>query len=234
MTELARVRTVAATGGSVWWLNGVLAHLVAPDEGVRHLTGTVSIGPEPPVSWLLAIGGLRSRAVSAMELLVVEPGDPLGLPGPADVTRVAVAAGVAVISSDGAWTFVRLGQTARWQGLASTPRPTTASPLGTTGEARTLMRTAMAELTASFTSLDPDDDALAEVASLRNFTVPEAPPTVDPRTAQLADTALRVWWLTGIAERLCQRRGRAVPEQVKHLQPLARRAVAVAFSERPG
>ena len=231
MTDLERVRTAAATGGSVWWLNAILAHRVAPDQGVAHLWGTVTLGSQQPTTWLLAIGSLRRSGIDALQLRVVTPGDPLGLPGPAEVTRAAIATGVAVISADGAWTFLPLH--GRWQGLASTPQPRSASPLGTPGETRTLMRTAMAELTASFTSLDPDAEALAEVSGLRSFELPVAPPSVEPRTAQLADAALRVWWLTGVAERLCHRRGRPVPDQVRELEPLARRAVGVAFSDVP-
>ncbi len=183
MTDLERVRTAAATGGSVWWLNAILAHRVAPDEGVAHLWGTVTLGSQSPTTWLLAIGALRRSGIDALQLRVVAPGDPLGLPGPAEVTRAAIAAGVAVISADGAWTFLPLRDTGRWQGLASTPQPRSASPLGTPGETRTLMRNAMAELTASFTSLDPDAEALAEVSELRSFELPVALPTVEPRTA---------------------------------------------------
>lgn len=233
MTDRDRVGAVARSGASVWWLNAILGHRVAPDEGVRHLAGSVQWGADVPTTWLLAVGTLRTTGIDAMRLVVVTAGDPLGLPGPVEVTRAAVAAGMAVVSSDGRWTLVPISDTDRWRGLASGGLAATASPLGSPGEARSLMRTAMAELTASFTSLDPDDEALAELTSLRALEPLPAPDCVDPRTAQLADTALRVWWLAGIAERLCGRRSLDTPDQVRRLEPLARRAIGVAFSEVP-
>lgn len=227
------IRRVAAAGQAVWWINAVLDHRVAPDVGVEHLNGTVVFAPDPPVPWLLALGNLRSSSVTALQLRVVVPGDPLGLPGPAAVTRAAVAAGLAMVSIDGRLTLIPAGHTDRWHALASTGQAGTATPLGSVAESRTLMRTAMAELTASFTSLDPDDEALTELTALRAAEGPTPPPGTDPRAAQLTGDALRVWWLTGIATALCERQGRPAPPAVRSLEPLARRAVAAAFSASP-
>lgn len=231
MPDAVTVRRVARAGEAVWWLNAVLHNAVPPDEAVSHLTGSVSFDGDAPLSWPLALGLLRSQGIASLALVVVAPGDPAGLPGPADVTQSAVAVGVAAVSDDASVTLLPVGD--RWAARASTPRPASVLPLGTAAEARVLMRTAMAELTASFTSLEPDDEALSEIADLRTFHGPSGPVAVDPRNVALAGDALRVWWLTGVATRLCERRQSVRPESIRTLEPLARRATALAFSEPP-
>lgn len=228
--DLSLIRRVATAGQSTWWINAVLEQRVAPDVAVDHLAGAVEFTPEPPTPWLFALGQLRAQQIPALHLRVVVAGDPVGLPGPAAVTRAAVAAGVAMVAANGALTLVPVADTGRWYALASSGQAPGAAPLGSVAESRTLMRTAMAELTASFTSLDPDDDALTELAALRALPGPEPPPGTDPRAAQLSGDAMRVWWLTQIADRLCHRQGRPTPTPVRSLEPLARRAISNAFS----
>lgn len=228
--DLSLIRRVAIAGQSTWWINAVLDHRVAPDVAVDHLSGAVSFTPDPPAPWLFALGRLRSLRISTLHLRVVTAGDPAGLPGPAAVTRAAVAAGVAMVAGDGTLTLIPVADTGRWHAVASSGQPPGASPLGTVAESRTLMRTAMAELTASFTSLEPDDEALAELTALRALPGPEPPPGTDSQAAQLSGDALRVWWLTDIADRLCARQGRVTPAPVRSLEPLARRAISNAFS----
>ncbi len=231
MAVRAEVSQVSTAGQTTWWINAVLGHHVPLDVGIEHLSGSVSFHTDPPVPWTLAFGALRSREVTHLDLRVVEPGDPMGLPGPAAVTRVVVASGLAAVTEDGTMVLVPVGDTDRWQALESTGAPTSAMPLGTLSEARSLMRTSMAELTHSFTSLEPDDLALAELGALRSFHGPVPPPCADPRAVQLATDALRVWWLTLVAADLSERRGESSPAPVRSLRPLARRAVCVAFSE---
>jgi hypothetical protein len=178
---------------------------------------------------------LRVRMVTQVRLRLVEPGDPMGLPGPPEVTRLAVAAGAGLVGgdrqTDGMVTLVPVHEANRWVAYESAARPAGVTPLGTLGESRQLMRECMADLTAALPGLDPDDEALAQITRLRAFAGPHPAPGVDPGAARLAGDALRVWWLTIIAADLAERRDLAVPEGLRELRPLARRAASVAFSE---
>lgn len=218
-----------------WWINAVLAGTVPADQATDHLVGQVLLPHEDtPVPWLLALAPLRRDGVTEVGLRLVAAGDPLGLPGPAAVTSAVVAAGAAVVAPGLVLVPDPPGRAdTLWRGLAATPQPATASPLGTLSEARTLMRTAMAELSATVTSGDPDDEALAAIAELRDFRPLSPPSGIAADAAQVADSALRVWWLTIVATEWAERAGRPAPAGLSGLRPLARRAASVAFSEAP-
>lgn len=226
----------SAAGQLAWWLNAVLCHAVAPDDAVPYW-GASSVqlfdaGTHgAPVGWALALAPLRTAGIRRLTVRFVEPGDPAGLPGPAELTRLAVEQGVALVADPAQVVFVPVGGTDRWRCYPATPHSDAESPLGTLAEARQLMRSSMAELTAALPGLDPDDTALAEIATLRAFRGPRPPRGVDPRAAQTACDALRVWWLTRIAGDLAERRELVVPAGLAQLRPLARRAASVAFSE---
>lgn len=237
MTAAASVTIARARGAGElgWWLNAVLRHAVSPDEALR-CWGSASVQlledgghTGAPVGWALALAPLRGAGVDHLDVYFVEPGDPLGLPGPGEVIAAAVEAGVAIVG--GHHAFVPVGPTNRWRDYPAAPRPTRARPLGSVPDARQLMRTAMAELTAALPALDPDDEALAEITELRSCRGARPPHGVRVAAAQTANDALRVWWLTLIARGLAERRGLPVPPGVTTLRPLARRAAAVAFSE---
>ncbi|MEI2715956.1 MAG: hypothetical protein V9E98_03010 [Candidatus Nanopelagicales bacterium] len=228
---------VVAAGELTWWLNATLCGCVSPDMATEHVRGRVTFPGEHGTTWPLALGALRRRQVRCLHIRYVEPGDPLGLPGPAEVSKAAVAAGLALVTDSGAVTVVPVTAmpdiVAAWVAVESTPTPDSILPLGTLREARGLMREAMAEVTATLTGLPTDERALAAIAAFRDFTGPVPPPRFPPEAAQVADAALRVWWLTSIAGDLAQRRSIPLPAAVTHLRPLARRAASVAFSERP-
>ncbi|MFN8126365.1 MAG: hypothetical protein U0R64_07655 [Candidatus Nanopelagicales bacterium] len=228
------IRMAATAGGLLWWLNALLAHTAPPDRATEHLSGRVLLpGDSDPTSWTLALAALRQGP--SLRLCLVAPGDPLGLPGPAAVTAEIVTAGVALLSDDFALVPDPPGRVdSLWRGLATAPTSSYASPLGTLSEARSLMRTAMAELTAGAATRDPDDRTLTGIAALRRFEVPSPPPGVDPVAAQVADTALRVWWLTTLVVEQAERGGESPPDGLGELRPLARRAASVAFSEPVG
>ncbi len=227
------IRMAAAAGSLGWWINATLARSVPADHAADHLTGQVLLpGDTSPQPWALALADLRREGTTSIDLRLVEAGDPLGLPGPADVTAAVVTAGAAVLAPGVALIPDPATRTdALWRGLAATPQPTSAAPLGTVAEARSLMRTAMADLASTVNSSDPDDSALAAIAALRAFPSVAPPPGIDARAAQVADSALRVWWLTIVAADLAEREQRPLPEGVRGLRPLARRAASVAFSE---
>lgn len=221
----------------MWWLNALLSQTCSPDDAAGAVEWSVrgfTPAGTPPISGTALVGALRARRVERLALAIVEPGDPVGLPGPPEVTRAAVAAGLAAVAGDGTWTLIPAAgdPPLHWAASASIAHADPRAPLGTLGEARGLMREAMAHITR-VAALDPDDEALAGLALYRGFPAPHPPPGIPARAAQVADAALRVWWLTQIAADLAQRRGLPVPAQVRRLRPLSRRAAAVAFSATP-
>jgi hypothetical protein len=95
------------------------------------------------------------------------------------------------------------------------------------------MREGMLVLGSSMPAMEPDDQTLAQLAAYRSWHPPQPPPGLTPRAAQVADTALRVWWLAAVATGQAEREGRVAPDEVRRLLPLARRAAASAFSDAP-
>lgn len=230
------VTRAAEAGRTVWWINAVLAQVCAPDDATAAVLGRFAgLSPSGPVTGAAVIGALRSRGVPRLVLAVVEPGDPVGLPGPGEVTRAAVAAGLAAPAADGRLTLVpEPGRPPLdWTAWPSTPGMDPVAALGSLGQAHSLMREGMLELTRTMPGMEPDDAAVAQLRDYRRWSAPAPAPGVEPRAAQVADAALRVWWLTAIAADLAQRRGHAAPAAVRRLRPLARRAVSAAFSAAP-
>lgn len=230
----SEVQRAADAGTATWWLNAVLAHTQSLDDGLDHLTGDVVglNGQGHRQSWSSAVGALRTSSVTAVRLAIVEPGDPVGIPGPALVTQAAVNSGVALVSDSSALTLIPDPVTGVWRALASTASATP-RPLGTLSESRSLLREAMHELTTAFPTLEPDETALAGLAQFRQFAGPVPPQGISLRAREVATDALRVWWLSGLARELSERRGVTVPPSLRHLRAGARRAAAVAFSEPP-
>ncbi len=227
MTVPDEIQRALRVGATSWWVNAVLAGAAPGDVAADHLPGLVIFPDGERMSWLSAVGRLRTAGVSGVNTRVTEAGDPAGLPGPVEVTRAALAAG-SVLTTDGSRLVMVPTAGGHWGCLPASP--THGEPLGTLAEARSLMRTAMAELSAEFSGLDPDDEALASVAALRRLVDPVPPPGLEPRSADVAATAVRVWWMSRIAAGLSDRRGLSCPPQVRGLGPLARRALSVAFS----
>ena len=226
------VRRAESAGQTIWWLNAALAQTCSPDEAASMISGTFHGLGNAPITGAATIGAMRARGFERLSLAVVESGDPVGLPGPAPVTREAVAAGLAAVSADGTLTIIPASGEPPliWLAVPSTSRIDPVAQFGSVGEAQSLMREGMLEISNTMPDLEPDDTALAELAEYRSWRPPLPPPQLPPRAAQLAEAALRVWWLTGVARELSQRQGLTLSQQLRELRPLARRAVAAAFS----
>lgn len=85
--------------------NAVLLGLGGPDEANDAVTGPDALhrvaglpGGDGPVSIPLALGLLRSLGVVGLRLVLPEPGDLCGMPGPASISATAVGRGSAVIT----------------------------------------------------------------------------------------------------------------------------------------
>jgi hypothetical protein len=219
----------------------VLVGSVSPDEAVTHVQGHVLLPneaardsdrapaatPTDRSPWPLAWGWLRRHHCAALQLTLPVPGDPAGLAGPPDTLSSAIAAGSALLCDSTPWALVPSDQEL-WRARPMETGPPT-GVVGTLSESRRAMREAMIEITGAFTSLTPDDAALAEIAQARSMAAPTPPPGVEPRAAQLAASAIQVWEFMEIAARAATRSDRPVPE-LGDLKLTARRALSVAFS----
>ena len=236
------IRRAAAAGNLVWWSNAVLAGTAAADNALTHMAGQVLLpsavaanntqahlaGPATQrASWPLVWGWLRKHDSDHLRLVLPVPGDPVGITADKDVAAAAINAAVAIVMpaagqlllpiADGLWQAKPIRD-----GLPG-------GGLGTLSEARREMREAMAHVTATISSINPDEQTLEDLARLRREDIaPQPPPGVDPRAAQLVQSAGLVWELTRIAMPLGETG--ATREQLRELNRAARRALAVAFS----
>jgi len=85
--------------------NAVLLGVGGPDEAVEAVTSGDALhrvaglpGEAEPVSLALALGRLRSVGVAGLRLVLPEPGDLVGVPGPASFSSAATSCGSAVVT----------------------------------------------------------------------------------------------------------------------------------------
>lgn len=239
-------RRAARAGTTTWWTNAVLAKTVSPDEALSHVTGDVLItdlartsratggsdeSPDGPRStrtdWLQTWAGLRGSGCSGLSLVLPVPGDPLGMPGPAEVTKAAILSGAALVCGPQEVTLVP-EDSGFWRQYATEHGPQDRG-LGTLSEARRIMREAMVDITQSVTELNPDPEALVQIQRARATPAPTPPAGTDPRAADLAMSAALVWQLVLIAKDAADRRDVSLPE-LGPLSAAARRALSVSFS----
>lgn len=90
------------------WGNALLAGLVSPDEAALAVVGEDAVhrveglpGEPAPVGLTLALGRLRALGVSGLRVALPVPGHPLGLSGPPEFNKRAIAAEEAVICHGG-------------------------------------------------------------------------------------------------------------------------------------
>ena len=191
-------------------------HAVAPGH-VHRVAGlpavataaTASVPGDSAVSLPLAVAELRRRGARRAWLVWPAPGDPAGLPGPAELNRLALEAGEAVVvepGADGAAGLAlvpsRLGPTAvLWTALPVLDPARSATSLA---EADRALKAAIREATDALDALDvararPEDAPALAAARLRPPPL-ELPPGYDPRARSVLDTAQRLDALLGIAQ----------------------------------
>ncbi len=83
------VRRAGSAGQTVWWVNAALAQTCSPDEAADKLSDRFHGLGETSITGAAIIGAMRARGIDRLALAVVESGDPVGVPGPAPVTREA-------------------------------------------------------------------------------------------------------------------------------------------------
>ncbi|HYG95285.1 MAG TPA: hypothetical protein VD859_17040, partial [Nocardioides sp.] len=171
---------------------------VAPDDfldvvlagHVAHVLATT--GPDGPGSLLEALMTARLDGAWAVGAAFPEPGDPVGLGGPRDLTSAALDAGevVVAIGADVAWVPREVGRAVEWQAYDARRRMPP-----DLGDADRLLRAALLGAANRLAALDvarwrPEvADALHD---LRAGVPLVAPPGVPARCVELAGRALHL------------------------------------------
>lgn len=240
MHELSPAGRLAA------WGNAALSSAVSPDEAADRVTGTTDPGhrvvglpsEDGPVNLAYAFGRLRALGATGLRLVLSRPGDPGGLPGPAQFTESAVACGEAVLTTGAA----QVGLLAQGRGMWSAERvdPDRRTPLSL-ADAEKHFGQVMREAAEVLARLDIAQwgPAAADVLSLRSRArAPELPPSVTPAAHRLLDQAMRIATIVELARSnpgaaVTATEMRARTEVLRDLDAAARRAVEAACSAQP-
>ena len=186
------------------------AATVGPDS-VHRVVGVP--GEPDPVPVSIALGRLRARGITGLRLVLPEPGDPIGLPGPTSFTAAAIEAGSAVVGVGPADVpaYALLPTTARVEGAGDAVRwdvvevDHVLAPAGlpTLSEADRTLAETMAASTAELTALDVargrDDVALRLRMLERSLRDIDLPATLPARAQRLVATASRLLGVLDIA-----------------------------------
>jgi hypothetical protein len=201
----------------VLWGNAHLRGGAALDDAAAHVTGLDALhrvvgvpGDPDPVGVGVALGRLRTAGVEALRLVLPEPGDATGLPGPTSFTADAVAAGQVAIAvgPPGSPSLALLptsassdhGDVVRWDVVDVLQ---TAHPYGlpTLSEAERSLAETMTEATEALAALDlarGRDDVAGRLRALeQSVSRMELPASLPPRAQRSVVGAAR---LLGILE----------------------------------
>lgn len=179
---------------AVWvgaWMRGqaalddLLAHLEPPPQVVTGVPGADSAQPLG-----LALGALRSAGATGVGAALPRPGDPLGLAGPPLFNAAAIEAGGAVLFAGTGLglTPATVGGAVEWRCSPAHP-----PPWSDLGEADSLLRQALLDVTTRLVDLDVASwqpaipDALM---NLRHRPTPPLPPRCDQRRLDTVRRAL--------------------------------------------
>ncbi len=240
------------------WAGAALAGRVQPDTAVRviqaqdepHLVETVGDTPLDACTDLPElVAGLRGSGVSGLRVVLPAPGDPLGLPGPADVNAEALDAGECVLTVGGPplalvpvveefGSTYDTGFLVTWR-VHTTP-PLRVTDVGSVAEAERHLREALMRATEQLGDLDVArwrPDAATRIDGLRTGRGPTdaLPPDSPPRSARVLDLA---WRVRGIVELAREDDGGSVSgwevtrrtEALRGLDDVSRRAVVAAIN----
>lgn len=235
--------------------NAVLLGLGGLDEASDAVTGGDALhrvvglpGEDDAVSIALALGRLRSLGVAGLRLVLPEPGDLVGLPGPASFSGQALAAGSAVVTVAApdvpALALVPSaaasdrGDVVRWDVVPVEFMP---APYGlpTLSEAERALAEGMRDATSALDVLDVArgrDDVAGALSRLERKvrTVP-LPASLEPRAQRTVVSASR---LLGILQVVVDADSAAVTaaetqqraEALRPLRRVARHALCAAWS----
>jgi hypothetical protein len=201
------------------WGNAYLRGSASLDDAAAHAVGDDALhrvagvpGEEGDVTVGVALGRLRSAGVQALRVVLPEPGDPTGLPGPPSFTVDAVAVGETAISvaPPGAPAVALVpsvagsggGDVVRWDVVEVGP---SAHPHGlpTLSEAERQLAESLLEATEALAGLDlarGRDEVAGRLASLeRRVSRLDLPASLSPRAQRAVVQAARLLGILEIA-----------------------------------
>jgi len=239
----AAVQELSSAGRLAAWGSAALAGAVSPDEAAENVTGPLDPGhrvlglpgEDGPVNLAYAFGRLRSLGATGLRLVLARPGDPGGLPGPAEFTECAIACGEAVVATGAAQVGLLAQGRAMWSALRVDPDRRTPVSLA---DAEKHLGHVLREGAEVLARLDVArwDPAAADVLKRRSRPrAPELPPS-SPRAAhQVLAQAMRVATIVELARAgdggsVSAGEMAARSQVLRDLDAAARRAVEAACS----
>ncbi|WP_238993275.1 hypothetical protein [Nocardioides caldifontis] len=163
---------------------------VVGDDAAHDVVGLP--GRDEPVPLILALGALRAERATAAGLALPEPGDPLGLGGPAAFNSEALEVGEAVVldGADLGLVPFRAGAGVVWRCLPASSR----RQLPDLGEADTGLRRALPAVADELAALDVGrwrPEVADELMALRRPTSLAVPPGTGARQQRMLALAAR-------------------------------------------
>ena len=182
------------------WLRGWVVTDLALDAVLAHdathvVAGLPGVDGSVPLATALAelrIGGVRTCG-----LALPEPGDPVGIGGPRELSSAALEAGEAVIAGSVGLVPRRVGAAVEWTAYDAAPRQ-----LSDVGEADRGLRRALRQAATALADLDVAHWRPEAADVLMNLHHPPSlkpPPGTPPRCAELAARALQARAIVDLA-----------------------------------
>ena len=227
------------------WFNAWVSGSVSLDEARDGIVGDDAAHDvvglpdrDEPVPLILALGVLRAERATGAGLALPEPGDPLGLCGPASFNAEALETGEAVVleGADLGLVPARAGAGVVWRCLPAASR----RQVPGLGEADTELRGTLPRVADTLADLDVArwrPDVADELMALGSAGPLALPPGTDPRVARVVERADRCRHLVQLAlvddgAALSAAEASARREPLVQLDRVARRALVAACSHQ--
>lgn len=192
------------SGRLAWWGTAWLHGLVVTDLVVDAILGDDAThvvaglpGTEGPVSLVRTLGELRASGAPSIGLALPEPGDPVGIGGPADFSRAALEAAQAAIAGGVGLVPRRVGAAVEWTAYRADRRQLT-----DVGEADRRLRRALQDSASALADLDVARWRPEVADALMNLHHPPAlspPAGTPPRCVDLAARSLQARAIVALA-----------------------------------
>jgi hypothetical protein len=173
----------------------LLLDAVLQDDATHVVAGLPDV--EGSVSLVRALAELRISGVASMGLALPEPGDLLGIGGPAELSSAALEAGEAVVAGQVGLVPRRVGGAVEWTAYAASPRQLT-----DVGEADRGLRHALRESASVLVGLDVARWRPEAADALLNLHRPPRlapPPGAPDRCVDLAARSLQAQAIVDLA-----------------------------------
>jgi hypothetical protein len=182
------------------WLRGRVVTDLAIDavlfDDATHVVAGLN-GTHGSVPLARALAELRTSGASTCGLALPEPGDPVGIGGPRELSAAALEAGEAVVAGAIGLVPRRVGAVVEWTAYDAAPRQLT-----DVGEADQALRRALQEAATALADLDVARWRPEAADALMGLHRPPAlapPPGTPPRCAELAARALQARAIVDLA-----------------------------------